>query len=180
MQYLLSMANGGANTNTAHFSITIAPAHHLVSGHDQVVVGHPRSAEDCKVHSKASQLLSPETCLCGRLAAANSSSSTPRTSRYLSGSPSSCTSHSIHEGSGAVRNLCTNVLVPDLQDGHYTIFGEAVSGFDVIEKVNALSRGQPNNELLHSQRAQITDAGQLRMGSYRPPPEVLEQAKANA
>lgn len=86
----------------------------------------------------------------------------------------------MHEGRGAVRNLCTNMLVPDLQDGHYTIFGEAVSGFDVIEKVNALSRGQPNNELLHSQRAQITDAGQLRMGSYRPPPEVLEGAQVHA
>jgi len=27
--YLISIANGGPNTNTAHFSITVAPAHHL-------------------------------------------------------------------------------------------------------------------------------------------------------
>eukprot|EP00195_Chlamydomonas_chlamydogama_P010277 CAMPEP_0202891464 /NCGR_PEP_ID=MMETSP1392-20130828/1511_1 /ASSEMBLY_ACC=CAM_ASM_000868 /TAXON_ID=225041 /ORGANISM="Chlamydomonas chlamydogama, Strain SAG 11-48b" /LENGTH=393 /DNA_ID=CAMNT_0049575217 /DNA_START=101 /DNA_END=1282 /DNA_ORIENTATION=+ len=82
--YLLSAANGGPGTNTGHFSITVAPAHHL--------------------------------------------------------------------------------------DGHYTIFGECVSGFDVIDKVNQLSRGQPNNELLQSHRAVITDAGQLRRGSLRVPP----------
>lgn len=29
LQYLLSIANSGHNTNTAHFSITCAPAHHL-------------------------------------------------------------------------------------------------------------------------------------------------------
>jgi peptidyl-prolyl isomerase D len=84
MQYLLSIANGGPNTNTAHFSITVAPAHHL--------------------------------------------------------------------------------------NGLYVIFGECVSGFDVIEKINALSKGQKNNELLSSNRAQVVETGQLRRGTYLPPP----------
>ena len=52
------------------------------------------------------------------------------------------------------------------------IFGECVSGFDVIEAVNALSKGQKNNELIRSNRAQITDTGQLRRGSYRAPPQA--------
>uniref|UniRef100_A0A7R9V6Y3 Peptidyl-prolyl cis-trans isomerase n=1 Tax=Chlamydomonas euryale TaxID=1486919 RepID=A0A7R9V6Y3_9CHLO len=82
--YLLSIANSGHDTNTAHFSITCAPAHHL--------------------------------------------------------------------------------------DGSYVIFGECVSGFDVIEAVNALSRGQRDNALLQSKRAQIVDAGQLRRGAYLAPP----------
>ena len=84
--YLLSIANSGHNTNTAHFSITVATAHHL--------------------------------------------------------------------------------------DGSYVIFGECVSGFDVIEKVNSLARGNPNNELLNSQRAQIVETGQLRRGSYIAPPQA--------
>ncbi|KAG1677900.1 hypothetical protein FOA52_001318 [Chlamydomonas sp. UWO 241] len=82
--YLLSIANNGHNTNTAHFSITCAPAHHL--------------------------------------------------------------------------------------DGSYVMFGECVSGFDTIEAINAMSRGQPNNALLNSRRAQITDSGELRRGTYRAPP----------
>lgn len=84
--YLLSIANSGHNTNTAHFSITVAPAHHL--------------------------------------------------------------------------------------DGSYVIFGECVSGFDVIEAVNALSRGRTKNELLDSRRAQIVETGQLRRGTYIPPPQA--------
>mmetsp|Transcript_1575 Transcript_1575/g.4229 ORF Transcript_1575/g.4229 Transcript_1575/m.4229 type:complete len:214 (-) Transcript_1575:343-984(-) len=48
-------------------------------------------------------------------------------------------------------------------NGHYVVFGECVSGFDVIEKVNLLARGQPGNEA-HGQRAQIVDCGQTRAG----------------
>ena len=45
----------------------------------------------------------------------------------------------------------------------------------VIEKVNRLSRGQKNNELLNSKRAQIVDTGQLRKGTYRPAQEVFDK-----
>ncbi|PNW78007.1 hypothetical protein CHLRE_10g460600v5 [Chlamydomonas reinhardtii] len=82
---LLSMANGGPNTNGGHFSTIMGPAHHL--------------------------------------------------------------------------------------DGSYTIFGEVVSGLEHLELVNALSKGQRNNELLQSQMAQIVDAGQTRAGTYVSTPE---------
>ena len=46
-QYLLSMANGGPNTNGGHFSITVAPAPHL-NGHytifGEVVSGYDVSS----------------------------------------------------------------------------------------------------------------------------------------
>ncbi|KXZ52196.1 hypothetical protein GPECTOR_10g827 [Gonium pectorale] len=47
-------------------------------------------------------------------------------------------------------------------DGHYTIFGEVVEGFEVAEKVNALARGKPNNTAGPEEEAVITDCGQLR------------------
>ncbi|GLC48773.1 hypothetical protein PLESTB_000146400 [Pleodorina starrii] len=50
-------------------------------------------------------------------------------------------------------------------DGSYTIFGEIVSGLEHAEAINALSKGQHNNELLQSHLAQIVDAGQTRPGS---------------
>ncbi|KAL6764763.1 cyclophilin-like domain-containing protein [Haematococcus lacustris] len=51
---------------------------------------------------------------------------------------------------------------------NYVIFGELVSGWEVAEAVNALSRGQRNNELLNSPDAVITDVGQLRQGTPLP------------
>ncbi|EFJ49124.1 hypothetical protein VOLCADRAFT_74454 [Volvox carteri f. nagariensis] len=77
---LLSMANIGPNTNGAHFSIIMAPAHHL--------------------------------------------------------------------------------------DGHYTIFGEVVDGHNVAYEINALAKGQPNNEHSGSKDAQIIDSGEIRRGTY--------------
>lgn len=79
---LLSMANTGPNTNTAHFSIMINPAPHL--------------------------------------------------------------------------------------DGHYTIFGQVVSGFDVVEEINALSRGKPENTATADEGAIIADCGELRRGTLKP------------
>ena len=48
------------------------------------------------------------------------------------------------------------------QDGHYTIFGELVSGWSVAEQINALSRGRPDNTANADAGAQIVDAGQLQ------------------
>ncbi|PRW45561.1 Peptidyl-prolyl cis-trans isomerase D [Chlorella sorokiniana] len=79
---LLSMANMGPNTNTAHFSIMIGPAPHL--------------------------------------------------------------------------------------NGHYTIFGQVVSGFDVVDAINALSKGKPDNTATAADGAQIVDSGQLRKGTIVP------------
>eukprot|EP00892_Ulva_mutabilis_P000604 jgi/Ulvmu1/10544/UM064_0082.1 len=73
---LLSMANSGPNTNTAHFSIVIAPAPHL--------------------------------------------------------------------------------------DGHYTIFGELVSGEDVALAINNVSLGKPNQTAGVEEEVLITDSGQIR------------------
>ncbi|KAG2433328.1 hypothetical protein HXX76_008394 [Chlamydomonas incerta] len=56
-------------------------------------------------------------------------------------------------------------------DGSYTIFGEVVSGLEHMEKINALAKGQRNNELLQSHLAQIVDAGQTRPGTYVSSPE---------
>eukprot|EP00201_Polytomella_parva_P024185 CAMPEP_0175043418 /NCGR_PEP_ID=MMETSP0052_2-20121109/3178_1 /TAXON_ID=51329 ORGANISM="Polytomella parva, Strain SAG 63-3" /NCGR_SAMPLE_ID=MMETSP0052_2 /ASSEMBLY_ACC=CAM_ASM_000194 /LENGTH=490 /DNA_ID=CAMNT_0016306479 /DNA_START=707 /DNA_END=2179 /DNA_ORIENTATION=+ len=50
-------------------------------------------------------------------------------------------------------------------NGHYVVFGEVVSGFNVALEVNKLSKGLPNNELLNSKRAQIINCGVLRRGA---------------
>ena len=49
-----------------------------------------------------------------------------------------------------------------MQDGKYTIFGEVVDGFDVVERVNALARGKPDNTAGADAGAQIVASGQLR------------------
>lgn len=51
--------------------------------------------------------------------------------------------------------------------------GEVISGFEVAEEVNRLSRGKPNNELLHSPLPVITAVGQIRKGKPIDP-EVLK------
>ncbi|KAG2487798.1 hypothetical protein HYH03_013642 [Edaphochlamys debaryana] len=65
-------------------------------------------------------------------------------------------------------------------DGSYTIFGEVVSGLEIAEAVNKLSKGRKNNELLQSTLAQIVDAGQYRKGTYTETPQfkaVIEAEK---
>ncbi|GIL50027.1 hypothetical protein Vafri_6343 [Volvox africanus] len=47
-------------------------------------------------------------------------------------------------------------------DGHYTIFGEVVEGFEVAEQINALARGKPSNTAGPEEEALIVDSGQLR------------------
>ena len=84
---LLSMANMGPNTNTAHFSIMINPAPHL--------------------------------------------------------------------------------------DGHYTIFGQVVSGFEVVDEINALSRGKPENTATADEGAIIADCGEIRRGTIKVPKKVV-------
>lgn len=79
---LLSMANTGPNTNTAHFSIMMGPAPHL--------------------------------------------------------------------------------------DGHYTIFGQVVRGFDVIDAINNLSIGKPENTATAEEGVVIADCGQDRRGTIIP------------
>lgn len=53
-------------------------------------------------------------------------------------------------------------------DGHYTIFGQAVSGFDVIDAINALSRDKPDKTATAEDGAVIKDCGELRRGSIKP------------
>lgn len=53
-------------------------------------------------------------------------------------------------------------------DGHYTIFGQAVSGFDVIDAINALAVGKPDNTATAADGAVIKDCGQLRKGTIKP------------
>ena len=49
-------------------------------------------------------------------------------------------------------------------DGHYTIFGEALDGADVIDAINALALGKPGNIATSDAGAVITDVGQIRRG----------------
>lgn len=46
-------------------------------------------------------------------------------------------------------------------DGKYTIFGEVVEGFDVVQQVNALAKGMPENTAGADAGAQIISSGQL-------------------
>ncbi|KAK9800751.1 hypothetical protein WJX73_006168 [Symbiochloris irregularis] len=47
-------------------------------------------------------------------------------------------------------------------DTHYTIFGELVSGWEVAEQINALSRGRPDNTATADAGAQIVNSGQVQ------------------
>lgn len=53
-------------------------------------------------------------------------------------------------------------------DGDYTIFGQVVSGFNVVEEINALSRGKPENTATADEGAIIADCGELRRGTLKP------------
>ncbi|KAF8072652.1 cyp6 [Scenedesmus sp. PABB004] len=68
-------------------------------------------------------------------------------------------------------------------NGHYTIFGEAVDGHDVIDAVNALARGAPENTATADAGAVIVDAGQgprgqLHVLAMRRPAALLALAVA--
>ena len=47
-------------------------------------------------------------------------------------------------------------------DGGYVIFGEVVGGLEVVDRVNDLSRGRPDNTAGAAAGAVIVDSGQLR------------------
>jgi cyclophilin family peptidyl-prolyl cis-trans isomerase len=47
-------------------------------------------------------------------------------------------------------------------DGGYVIFGEVVAGLEVVDRVNDLSRGRPDNTAGAAAGAVIVDSGQLR------------------
>lgn len=47
-------------------------------------------------------------------------------------------------------------------DGHYTIFGELVKGWEVAEKINSLSKGKPDNTANEQEGVRIVGSGQLR------------------
>ena len=79
---LLSMANRGPNTNTAHFSILMGPAPHL--------------------------------------------------------------------------------------NGNYAVFGEVVSGMDVVDAINAQAKGMPERTANASAGVRIADCGELRRGTLVP------------
>ncbi len=49
-------------------------------------------------------------------------------------------------------------------DGHYVIFGEIISGWDVAYRINALARGQPDETAGPEAEVVISDSGQLRAG----------------
>lgn len=53
-------------------------------------------------------------------------------------------------------------------NGHYTVFGQVVGGLDVVDAVNALSRGKPDNTATDADGAVIVDAGELRRGDIVP------------
>ena len=53
-------------------------------------------------------------------------------------------------------------------DGKYTIFGQVVSGFDVVDAVNALSKGKPERTATAADGAVISDCGQIRRGTIIP------------
>ncbi len=48
------------------------------------------------------------------------------------------------------------------------VYPQAVSGFHVIDKINALSAGMPDNTAGPEAGAKIVDAGQLRKGTIVP------------
>lgn len=52
-------------------------------------------------------------------------------------------------------------------NGNYVIFGQVVNaeGLEVMDKVNALAQGQPNNEILYSPRAVVSNVGEIRRGT---------------
>eukprot|EP00887_Chlorella_sp_A99_P004128 scaffold23.g4128.t1 len=56
---------------------------------------------------------------------------------------------------------------PHLNAG-YVIFGQVVTGFEVLDAINALSRGKKDNTATAADGAVITDAGQLRRGTLKP------------
>ena len=63
--------------------------------------------------------------------------------------------------------------------GHYTIFGEVVSGHEVLDAVNALSVGRADNTAARedAETALITDTGQVRRGAWVPVLELKTSLK---
>lgn len=53
-------------------------------------------------------------------------------------------------------------------NGDYTIFGQVVTGFEVVDAVNALSIGKPENTATAEDGAVIVDCGQIRKGTIVP------------
>eukprot|EP00798_Chlamydomonas_sp_ICE-L_P003613 gene3613-13698_t len=130
---------GGPETNTGHLSITVAYA----------------------AAAAAAYLLSaanggPDTNT-GRF----SITVAPAAAAYLlsaaNGGPDTNTGH-----------FSITVAPAHHLDTHYVIFGEIVSGFETIDRINRLSYGAPNNEV-HNKVAEIKAVGQLRKGSYNAP-----------
>lgn len=46
--------------------------------------------------------------------------------------------------------------------------GQVVSGFDVVDAINALSKGKKDNTATAEAGAQIVDSGQIRKGTIVP------------
>ncbi|KAL4422341.1 hypothetical protein ABPG75_008538 [Micractinium tetrahymenae] len=53
-------------------------------------------------------------------------------------------------------------------NGGYTIFGQVVRGMDVVDAINALSKGKKDNTATQADGAQIVDSGQIRKGTIVP------------
>jgi peptidyl-prolyl isomerase D len=53
-------------------------------------------------------------------------------------------------------------------NGDYTIFGQVVTGFEVVDAINALSIGKPENTATAEDGAVIADCGQIRKGTIVP------------
>ncbi|GAX76033.1 hypothetical protein CEUSTIGMA_g3476.t1 [Chlamydomonas eustigma] len=47
-------------------------------------------------------------------------------------------------------------------NGKYVIFGEVVSGLDVLHKINAVARGKPNNAVGPEEQVVIADSGEIK------------------
>lgn len=136
-------ANMGPNTNTAHFSIMMNPAPHL-DGHYTIFGGLPRPALlRVTMHSTVCQL----GCRAGLTgmharAASGLRAALPLGNERQAGQP--CLALTLcHAASAVLRRPCHD-LWPTLA-WHA---GQVVSGFDVVDAINALSKGG----LLHRQR----------------------------
>jgi cyclophilin family peptidyl-prolyl cis-trans isomerase len=72
---------------------------------------------------------------------------------------------------------------PHLDEKHedgmskYTIFGQVVTGLEVVDAINALSRGQPDNTATEAAGVRIADCGQLRKGTLKPNLELRRRAR---
>ncbi len=161
---LLSMANMGPNTNTAHFSIMQVrwtPRHGSLTRPAAFRTGLRRSRLPADAASPWHGMFSVFV----RRGSARFSESLLVKVRLLALAGSlKCV---------ARPRLRLQAPAPHL-NGAYTIFGELVTGWEVAEAINALSRlsGKQDNTAGREEEAIIADSGQIRKGTLEPKLEL--------